>query len=129
MTAGFMAGQVCSNCLDVLRGPVAVCSACGGTVHNRCAVTHMHDYVCHQCHRALLEAREAQAQREQSLRAAHGLGMITARSSELLGTAMGAVGGATLAAGQFLAAGAVPGAINRLGRISPPPSRDACTVP
>ena len=75
----------------------------------------MHVCVCFRCAREAQAVREAQRFQERALQAAHGLGSVSARSSELLGTAMGAVGGATLGAAQFLAAGVQAGARNAFG--------------
>ena len=110
-TMGFRAAQqLCTTHLQALDGPTALCASCHGAVHAYCVVTHMHEFLCRPCYQEHEAVREAQRQRELAHRVAHGLGSFLPRSSELLGTAVGAVGGATLAAGQFLAAGAAAGA-------------------
>ena len=102
--------QVCSTCQGVLEGPAVRCASCGTTVHAYCAQSSMHEFFCRDCLQELEAVRQGRLHRDQALRSARGLGALTARSSELLGTAVGAVGGATLAAGQFLASGPPGGA-------------------
>ena len=102
--------DMCVSCHHDLSGPTAICASCHAVVHAACVVTYMHEFLCTRCASQLETHREAQRMREQALQAAHGLGASGARSSELLGTALGAVGGATLGAAQWMAAGVSAGA-------------------
>ena len=67
----------------------------------------MHQSVCEACY---YELQAAEEQRRQHQAAARTLGLAGARGAELLGTAAGAVGAASLAASRFLVAGATAGA-------------------
>ena len=67
----------------------------------------MQSAVCEAC---FAQWQEAEAQRRQHHAAARTLGLVGARSSELLGTAVGAVSAASAGAARYLVHGAVAGA-------------------
>ena len=99
--------EPCSVCLRELAGPVVVCSTCASCVHSHCSAAVMQQSICENCFRQWQSAEEA---RQVQHAAARSLGLLGARSSELLGTAVGAVGAAGAAASRFLVQGAVAGA-------------------
>ena len=81
-----------------LGGPLVVCAACGAAVHSHCSLAVMHNSICEAC---MLALQQDEADRQQHQAAAHQLGLISARSAQLIGTAAGAVG-AGLAASRSL---------------------------
>ena len=99
--------RACHVCYEALRGPIVICTNCGYHVHSHCGVGFMQDTICEHCFASF---RQAEASRRQSQAVAHGLGVLGARGSELVGTALGAAGAAGLAATQFLVHGAAAGA-------------------
>ena len=94
-------------CRDALRGPVVVCASCQNQVHPHCALAYMQDAICEKW---FGEYRRAEAQRHQHQAAARGLGLLGARGSDALGTALGAVGDASAAASLFFVHGVHAGA-------------------
>ena len=99
--------ELCQVCQQSLSGPLVVCACCGNAVHGQCAVALGHDVYCERCITRWQYEEDQRVQREQ---AAHTMGMLTARGSEMLGTALGAASAASVAAGRSLMAGAAAGA-------------------
>ena len=97
----------CYVCSRQLGGPLVVCTCCGNAVHSHCALAAMHQTVCERC---MQDLQSAEQSRQQQHAAARALGLAGARGAEALGTAVGAVSAAGLAAGQFLVHGASAGA-------------------
>jgi len=97
----------CKVCRFPLHGPQVGCSHCGELVHPQCVVAVIHEPYCETCFE---ELRAFEENRRTHRAAARGLGVLGARGSELVGTAVGAVGSASLAAGRYFVSGAVAGA-------------------
>ena len=100
-------GMPCGVCLREFAGPLVVRSSCGACVHNHCSAAVVQNAVCEGC---FLQWQAGEEQRRQHHAAARTLGPMGARSSELTGTAVGAVGAASAAASRYLVQGAVAGA-------------------
>ena len=76
------------------------------------------------CERCVADFRQQEEQRRQHQAAAQRLGRIGARGSEIVGTALGAVGAASVAASQYFVHGAATGARHAWAgsaAIKPPP--------
>ena len=116
----------CKVCNMSLGGPLVICAACGQPVHSHCSLAVMHNSICEKCMR---DFQNDELARQQQAAAAHQLGLVSARGAQLLGTAAGAVGAASLAASRYLVAGAQAGATHAWrGARAPSPSLDV-TVP
>ena len=98
--------ELCQVCQQSLAGPLVVCACCASAVHGQCAVALGHDVYCERCVARWQYDEDQRAQREH---AAHTMGVLTARGSEMLGTALGAASAASVAAGRSLVAGAAAG--------------------
>ena len=112
--------EPCQVCRQPLAGPLVVCASCSAPVHGQCAVAVGHNVLCKHCVQQLQYDDE---QRRQQHRAAHNMGLLTARGSECVGAALGAAGAASLAAGRYLVAGAAAGARTAWagsGQLQPP---------
>ena len=111
--------HACRVCEMQLGGPLVVCAACGAAVHSHCSLAVMHNSICELC---MAAHQQDQANLQQQQAAAHQLGLASARSAQLIGTAAGAVGAAGLAASRYLVAGASAGARSAwAGARGPPP--------
>ena len=118
----------CVVCRGALRGQLVACGACGAYVHSHCSVGLMQDSICENCF-GNWQAAEEQRQQHQS--AARRLGYAGARGSEIIGTAFGAVGAASVAATRYLVAGASAGARSAWqgSTVVPPPAGLEVTMP
>ena len=96
----------CPVCLRIPHGPVVRCDNCHNDCHPQCIVAVFHQTFCEGCYEQLRAAEEARRLEA----ASRGLGLATARGSEVLGHGMGAVGAAAMAALQFLERGVHTGA-------------------
>ena len=76
-------------------------------MHSHCSAAVMHNIICEHF---FAQWQAGEEQRRQQHAAARTLGLMGARSSELIGAAVGAVGAASAAASRYFVAGAAAGA-------------------